>query len=137
MEYGKKIQYAEIDTSLLLSKVNKKQIQKLAGKLLCKDHTVDNTTLHALNEIIIAATGATLETMKDLEHVSDYCASHTEAEIIYWTSNMQLMIDSDAAYLVAPKARSRVAGYHYLGNKDGKLFNGPIYVLAKIIKLVM
>ena len=75
--------------------------------------------------------------MKDLDHFLDYCASHPEAEIIYRASDMQLMVDSDAAYLVAPKARSRVAGYHYLGNKDGKLFNGPIYVLAKIIKAVM
>ena len=32
---------------------------------------------------------------------------------------------------------SRAAGYHYLGNYDGKLFNGPIYVLAKVIKDVM
>ena len=47
------------------------------------------------------------------------------------------MVDSDATYLVAPKARSRAAGYHYLENKDGKLFNRPIYVLAKIIKAVM
>ena len=45
--------------------------------------------------------------------------------------------DSDAAYLVAARARSRAGGYHYLGNLDGKLFNGPIYILAKIIKAVM
>ena len=67
-ECGKKIQYAEIDTSPLLSKANKKQIQNLAGKFLYKDRTVDNTNLHTLNEISIATTGATLETMKDLEH---------------------------------------------------------------------
>ena len=39
--------------------------------------------------------------------------------------------------MVALKARSRVAGYNYLVNKDGKLFNGPIYILAKVIKAVM
>ena len=50
---------------------------------------------------------------------------------------MQLEIDCDAAYLVASKSRSRASGYHYLGNYDGKLFNGPIYVLAKVIKTVM
>merc|ERR1712155_394889 len=47
------------------------------------------------------------------------------------------MVDSDISYFVVPKARSRVAGYHYIGNKDKKLFNGPIYVLAKVIKAVM
>ena len=135
-EYGNKIQYAENDTSPLLSDKIIKRIQKLTGKFLYKGHTVDNTTLHALNKISVAAIGATIETMKDLEHFLDYCSTHPEAEIIYQASDMQLMIDSDAAYLVAPKARNRVAGYHYLGNKDGKLFNGPIYILAKVIKAV-
>jgi hypothetical protein len=41
------------------------------------------------------------------------------------------------AYQVAPKSRSRASGYHYLGNLDGKLFNGAIFILAKIIKSVM
>ena len=50
---------------------------------------------------------------------------------------MILTIDSDAAYLVAPKARSRAAGYFYLGNNDGKLFNGPIFILTKLIQAVM
>ena len=50
---------------------------------------------------------------------------------------MQLHIGSDAAYLVALKVRSRAGGYHYLGNKDGTLFNGPIFILAKVIKAVM
>ena len=50
---------------------------------------------------------------------------------------MQLEIDCYAAYLVTSKSRIRAAGYHYLGNYDGKLFNGPIYVLAKVIKSVM
>ena len=49
-------------------------------------------------------------------------------------SDMQLLIYFDAAYLFASKARSMAAGYHYLGNYYGKLFNGPIYVLAKVIK---
>ena len=50
---------------------------------------------------------------------------------------MQLEIDCDAAYIGASKSRSTSAGYHYLGNYDVKLFNGPIYVLAKVIKAVM
>lgn len=52
---------------------------------------------------------------------------------------MQLHIDSDVvAYLIAPKARSRTNGYHCFGNKDGKLFNLSIFILAKvIIKAVM
>ena len=50
---------------------------------------------------------------------------------------MVLHIDSDAAYLVAPQARSRAAGYFYLGNMNHTLFNGAIYILTKLIKAVM
>ena len=50
---------------------------------------------------------------------------------------MQLIFDSDTAYLNVQKSRSRAAVYHFLGNTDGKLFNGPIFILAKIIKAVM
>jgi hypothetical protein len=50
---------------------------------------------------------------------------------------MILTIGSDAAYQVAAKSRSRASGYHYLVNADGKLFNGAIFILAKIIKAVM
>ena len=49
---------------------------------------------------------------------------------------MILSIDSDAAYLVAPQARSRAGGLHYLGNKNGNLMNGSVAVIAKIIKNV-
>ena len=50
---------------------------------------------------------------------------------------MILQADSDAAYLVAPEARSRAGGYHFLGSNYHTLFNGPIHVLAKLIKNVM
>jgi hypothetical protein len=50
---------------------------------------------------------------------------------------MILTIDSDAAYLVAAKARIRAAGYFYLGNQDNQRFNGPIYIYTKLILAVM
>jgi hypothetical protein len=57
--------------------------------------------------------------------------------IRYQASDMILYVVSDAAYLVCPKARSRVGGYHYMGNKDRKLFKAAIFVLAKVIKNVI
>ena len=39
---------------------------------------------------------------------------------------MHLHVDSDAAYLIAPKAKSRVAGFYYFKNKPtGQPFNCP------------
>ena len=50
---------------------------------------------------------------------------------------MVLNCHSDAAYLVAPESRSRAGGFLFLGDKNRSQFNGPILVLAKIIKHVM
>ena len=67
----------------------------------------------------------------------DYAYHNRDAEIIFQASEMILQTDSDAAYLVMPEARSRAGGYHFLGSKDHTLFNGAIYVLARVIKNVM
>ena len=50
---------------------------------------------------------------------------------------MILRVESCAACLVCPEARSQMGGYHYLSDKKGELFNGPILVLAKVIKNAM
>ena len=51
---------------------------------------------------------------------------------------MQLLLDSDAAYLVAPKAKSRVAGYFYLSTKSGQpTLNAPIHVECALLKHVI
>jgi len=62
---------------------------------------------------------------------------HPDAVTIYRASDMILRVDSDAAYLVAPGARSRAGGYHYLSDREGTISNGPVLVLAKVIKGVM
>ena len=52
---------------------------------------------------------------------------------------MILCCDADAAYLVAPKARSRAGGYIYMGNKDNniQMINAPIMIIATILKMVV
>jgi hypothetical protein len=53
---------------------------------------------------------------------------------------MVLMNDSDAAYLVAPGAKSRAGGHTYFGNRPDnpkRIINGAVYALAKLIKNVM
>ena len=54
---------------------------------------------------------------------------------------MQLTVDSDAAYLVLPKARSRFAGYFRLlddpSNVHRSLYNGPILIECKTIRHVV
>ncbi len=54
---------------------------------------------------------------------------------------MILKVDSDAAYLVLPKARSRISGYFRLENKEKQLRNacpnGPILIEFKTLRRVV
>ena len=52
---------------------------------------------------------------------------------------MILYNHSDAAYLVATGERSQAAGYTYLGNdiNNKQILNGPISIIAKIVKGVI
>ena len=70
-------------------------------------------------------------------HFLNYAATLPDATKACKKSDITLTVDSDAAYSVAPMARSRAGGFHYLGNKDGLMLNGPAAVIAKIIKNVM
>ena len=55
---------------------------------------------------------------------------------------MKLYVDSDAAYLVAPMAKSRIAGYFYCSDTTKtKLFtpplNRPLHVKCKVLRHVV
>ena len=133
--YGQKIQYAKIEDDNILSPALVNFIQRTTGKFLYYARAIDNTMLHALNNI--ASSKNTAETMKATKYFLNYAACNPNARIIYRESEMILQGDSDAAYLVCPQARSRAGGYIFVGNKNRNLFNGPILVLARVIKNVM
>jgi len=135
--YGSRVQYARVDTTNILTKDKITYIQRVLGKLLYYARAVDPTMLHAINDISISATKGTGAVMEATVHLLNYAHTHPDAGIIYRASDMVLHVDSDAAYLVAPQARSRAGGYHYLSDKKGSVFNGPVLTIAKVIKNVM
>ena len=92
---------------------------------------------HALNDIATKTNQGTTTTLAAAHHLLHYAASNPNGQIRIIASDMILNCHSDAAYLVAPESRSRAGGFHFLGDKDRKQFNGPVLVLAKIIKHVM
>ena len=70
----------------------------------------------------------------------DYLATNQNATLRYYASDMVLKVDSDAAYLIAPNAKSRIAGFYYLGNLPSnkvKLVNGAIMVECRYLKHVV
>ena len=74
----------------------------------------------------------------------DYAHTYPNATILYHASDMCLHIDSDAAYLVQPQARSRVAVHFSLGDKipdynsiPNPTHNGPILTECRTVRKVM
>ena len=72
----------------------------------------------------------------------DYLNTYKHAVICFFRSDMKLHVDSDAAYLVAPKAKSRIAGFFYCSdhsttNPPTPPLNGPLHVECKILRHVV
>ena len=74
----------------------------------------------------------------------DYLSTYPNETILYYASGMCLAVDSDAAYLVLPYARSRYEGYFFLTNalppfpsKPTYTFNGPVLVTCKTLRGVL
>ena len=135
-------QYATApDTSPLLSPKDTTYIQSVTGSFLYYGRALDNTILPALNEIASEQATPTERTKKKTQQLMDYVATYPDTYIRFHASDMILNIDSDAAYLVAPKARSRVAGYFQLGSlptstQHPKL-NGAVLVECKTLRHVV
>ena len=130
---------ATIDNTNPTTTEQTKLLQQVCCTFLYYARAVDCTMLHALNDLVTRVKDGTQKTVEALNHFLDYCATHPEATVLYRASNMILYNHSDAAYLVATGARSRAAGYTYLGNdlNNKQIINGPVLIIAKIIKGVM
>ena len=73
--------------------------------------------LHTLNNLATTVKDGTQKAVEGLNHFINYCPMHPEVVVLYNTSNMILHKLSDAAFLVATRARSRAAGYIYIFRK--------------------
>jgi hypothetical protein len=105
--------------------------------------------LAAIGSIATQQASATQSTLRAVTQLLDYAASHPDAVIRFKASGMILHVESDASYLSETKARSRVAGYHYLSDapRDPTKppapdalpppLNGAINVPCKILREVL
>jgi hypothetical protein len=93
--------------------------------------------IHPLNVLATRVSNRTDKTKSAMKHFLDYCHTNPDAIKLYRVCEMILQNHSDAAYLVEPEARSRAGGFFFLGNKDGRIINGSILIIAKIIKNVV
>ena len=116
MKYGKAAQEMPApDSSPPLDEKGKKRIQQIVGSFQYYARATDTTIPLALSEIATQQSKATKRTEERAHQFLDYMATHPEAKIRYWASDMVLNVHSDASYLTAPNGRSRAGGHFFLG----------------------
>ena len=127
----------------LLDKDGKTRIQSIVGTFLFYGRAVEPTVLTALNDMATMQSKPTINTFKQSTMLLDYLATYLNVKLCFYAGNMQLHIESDAAYLVLPGAKSRVAGYFYLHSPPNankcyrKGYNAPIHVQCSTLKNVV
>ena len=141
-QFGQRVQLTEPeDTSPQLDKEGIKRTMQIVGTLLFYGRMVDPTIMMALSDLSSAQSSATEETKSAIEKLLNYCGTHPDATIRFYSSDMMLKIHSDASYLTAPKARSQVGGHFYLGNnprpQKPDILNGAILIVSNILKNVV
>eukprot|EP00804_Cyclotella_cryptica_P000231 CCRYP_016185-RA/>CCRYP_016185-RA protein AED:0.45 eAED:0.45 QI:0/0/0/1/1/1/2/0/251 len=99
-----------------------KWIQRVVGSFLYYARAIDATILMALNATANEQKAPTQRTKERVLQFLDYMATHPDAVVRFYRSDMILQGHSDASYLSAPEARSRAAGYWFLGSlpQNGK-----------------
>jgi hypothetical protein len=80
--------------------------------LLYYGRAIDYTILPALNDIARQQAKPTVTTMIRARQLLDYVRTYPTTILRYHASAMILHVDSDAAYLVLPEAKSRIASYY-------------------------
>ena len=111
----------EIDTSPLLSLSATRHIQRVVGTFLYYARAVDNTIHPTINDIATTQAHPTEQTQIATDMLMDYLHTNPNASLRFYKSDMQLHVDLDAAYLVAPQTKSRAAGYFYLSTMNKKI----------------
>ena len=127
------------DDSAKLSPHEIKHLQQIMGTFLFYSRAVDPTMLTALSTIATEQSQGTHNTKEKADHFLKYAASHPDATIKFFKSDMILRIHSDASYLSEQQGRSRTGGHFYLENREDQADppNGPILNTTGIIANVM
>ena len=97
------------DNTPYLDQIETRLTQSVVGTFLYYARCVDLTISTAINDISMSQSQPTTNTRKQCKRLMDYVATYPDAYIRYHSSNMILSDDSDASYLILPKARSRIA----------------------------
>ena len=100
---------------------------------------IDCTILPALNTSATQQAAPTENTLHICHRLLNYAATYPSVHLHYYANNMTLHIHSDAAYLVAPKVRSRITWYFSLvsPSSSSPIPAGPILIECKTLRNVV
>lgn len=125
-------------SSPFLNKLETRWVQSALGGLLFYARALDNTMLPTLNDLSTEQACPTQQTKNNLHRLLDYANTYQHVALRFYASDMILHIDSDAAYLVLPQARSRIAGYfRLLTDPPHHRDNGAILIECRGLKHVV
>jgi hypothetical protein len=102
---GARQQFATTNTSPAVDSKDTKRIQEVLGTLLYYARAVGCTMIPAIGSIATQQANATKATMKTITRLLNNCATHPDAVVCYYASDMVLCIESDASYFSETKAR--------------------------------
>ena len=143
LNYGTKTRQlaTQLDTSPLLNPKETTYVQSIIGSLLYHARALDGSLLPALNSISAQQNKPTQKVKEKCTRLLDYVATYPHPILRFYASDMILTVESDAAYLVLPKARSRAAGFFYLHNyptsQPHPTLNGAILVECTTLRHVV
>ena len=88
-----------VDGSPQFSKERTKRIHQILGYFLYYGRVIDLTIIKTLNTLVTQQSELTENTDQDVKHFLDYYATHPDAKIRFFASEMILQVHSDAPYI--------------------------------------
>ena len=89
-------------SSQQLDNIDQYKLQSIVGTFLYNGRIVDPTILSTLNDISTHQAAPIVDTMMQTKMLMDYHRIFPSAKLRYYAENIQIHVESDAAYLVYP-----------------------------------
>ena len=124
----------------MLSPQETSYVQSMVGTFLHYARAIDSIMLPAPNQIGSQQSLPTELVLEKLQRLMDYANTYPNAYVRFYASDMQLTVDTDATFLVLPKARSRITGYFRLiKNPPSPTYtdNGAILIEYRTLRSVV
>ena len=126
------------DSSAPATKAETLRIQQIVGVILYYARAIDSTFTTPVGKVSSAQATPTAAVLTAAERLLHYAATQPAAALVFYGSKMDMIVHGDASYLSETKARSRVAGVYYLGDKDHPdTLNAPFLCTSAILDVVV